>query len=52
MQRIQKVAKFSTNNPFSKNLRTIQVEGKEYKYFSLPDLNDTRYSKLFYPIIF
>ena len=30
-------------NPFEKNLQKLKVDGKEYKYFSLPSLGDARY---------
>ncbi|KRX08261.1 Aconitase/3-isopropylmalate dehydratase, swivel [Pseudocohnilembus persalinus] len=51
MQRFQKVAsKFSTANPFNKTLKTLSVDGQEYKYYSLSQLNDTRYEKLPYSI--
>uniref|UniRef100_A0A023GM87 aconitate hydratase n=1 Tax=Amblyomma triste TaxID=251400 RepID=A0A023GM87_AMBTT len=33
-------------NPYSGCLKTLTVDGKEYRYYSLPDLKDARYGKL------
>jgi hypothetical protein len=33
-------------NPFESVIKTLQVNGKEYKYVSLRDLNDKRLGKL------
>jgi aconitate hydratase len=38
------------NNPYAKNYKQLKVEGKNYNYFSLPDLNDARLEKLPYSI--
>ena len=34
-------------NPHGKLLKTLEVDGKEYKYYSIPDLNDPRIGFLF-----
>lgn len=35
------------SNPFdSKTLKSLSVDGKTYKYYSLKDLNDNRLGKL------
>ncbi|XP_077484234.1 cytoplasmic aconitate hydratase-like isoform X5 [Amblyomma americanum] len=33
-------------NPYNDCLKTLSVDGKEYRYYSLPDLKDARYGKL------
>lgn len=38
------------SNPFNKVSRELNVNGKTYKYFSLPELNDERLAKLPYSI--
>ncbi|XP_067652924.1 cytoplasmic aconitate hydratase-like isoform X1 [Haliotis asinina] len=38
------------SNPYDGLLKDVTIEGKEYKYYSLPDLNDSRYDKLPYSI--
>lgn len=35
-----------TNNPFSKVLREVDVDGKTLKYYSIPELKDARADKL------
>ncbi|KAH7932652.1 hypothetical protein HPB49_000497 [Dermacentor silvarum] len=35
-----------TVNPYSDCVRTLAVDGKEYRYHSLPDLGDARYGRL------
>lgn len=43
--------KFSAvNNPFSKNFKQLKVEGKNYSFYSLPELNDSRLEKLPYSV--
>eukprot|EP00008_Paramoeba_atlantica_P003603 CAMPEP_0201486058 /NCGR_PEP_ID=MMETSP0151_2-20130828/10110_1 /ASSEMBLY_ACC=CAM_ASM_000257 /TAXON_ID=200890 /ORGANISM="Paramoeba atlantica, Strain 621/1 / CCAP 1560/9" /LENGTH=898 /DNA_ID=CAMNT_0047870465 /DNA_START=37 /DNA_END=2730 /DNA_ORIENTATION=+ len=37
-------------NPHGKLLKTLEVDGKEYKYYSIPDLNDPRIDHLPYCI--
>jgi hypothetical protein len=32
-----------SQNPYDKVLKTIDVDGKQYKFYSLPDLKDNRY---------
>ena len=41
---LQRVARNfgSRANPFKNVLKTLNVDGKEYKYYSLPDLKDSR----------
>jgi len=34
------------NNPYAKNYKQLKVEGKNYNYYSLPDLNDARLGKI------
>jgi aconitate hydratase len=36
----------ASDHPFARLHKTLVVNGKEYKYFSLPDLNDARYQRL------
>lgn len=38
------------NNPFSKHIKTLVVDGKELSYFDLTSLLDSRYDKLPYSI--
>ena len=33
-------------NPFEKIIKSLSVNSENYKYFSLPDLNDDRLSTL------
>lgn len=40
----------SHQNPYDRVLKTIDVDGKQYKYYSLPALNDKRYEELPYSI--
>lgn len=42
--------KFATSNPFQKINRQLKVDQKEYNFYSLPALNDSRLSKLPYSI--
>lgn len=45
------VRKFSSKpNPFDKVNKSIKVEGKDYNFYSLPALNDSRLEKLPYSI--
>jgi hypothetical protein len=36
----------ASTNPFAHLEKTLTVNGKQYKYFSLKDLNDPRVGKL------
>lgn len=40
----------SHTNPYDKLLKTIDIDGKQYKFYSLPDLGDSRYEQLPYSI--
>lgn len=40
----------SKPNPFSQNLTKLNIDGKEYKYYSLPKLSDSRLNTLPYSI--
>ncbi|XP_048236748.1 cytoplasmic aconitate hydratase-like isoform X3 [Haliotis rufescens] len=38
------------SNPYSGLLKDVTIDGKDYKYYSLPGLNDSRYDKLPYSV--
>eukprot|EP00825_Cyclidium_porcatum_P002758 TRINITY_DN1127_c0_g1_i3.p1 TRINITY_DN1127_c0_g1~~TRINITY_DN1127_c0_g1_i3.p1 ORF type:complete len:933 (-),score=211.27 TRINITY_DN1127_c0_g1_i3:74-2872(-) len=40
----------SRPNPFAETLKTLSVDGKEYKYYSLPELKDEKIEQLPYSI--
>ncbi|KAM3139420.1 Aconitate hydratase mitochondrial [Paramecium bursaria] len=44
------LARYKFSNPYKSIQRTLKVNGKEYKYFSLPDLKDNKLDKLPYSI--
>ncbi|KAL0485853.1 aconitate hydratase [Acrasis kona] len=39
-----------SQNPYDRLLKSVEVSGETFKYYSLPDLNDSRYDELPYSI--
>jgi hypothetical protein len=39
-----------SQNPFDRIKKTLEVDGKTYQYYALPDLKDPRVGTAFFPL--